>query len=644
MAGKSLIYKILETHLVEGTLVAGEDIAISIDQTLTQDATGTMAYLEFESLGLDRVKTLSVSYVDHNTLQDGFENADDHKYLQDVASKYGIYYSKAGNGICHQVHLERFARPGQTLVGADSHTPTAGGLGMFAVGVGGMDVAASMAGKPFHLTCPKVTNIKLNGRLQPWCAAKDIVLKVLSILTTKGNVGTAIEYTGEGVSSLTVPERATITNMGAEMGITTSIFPSDIKTKEFLRAQGREDVWVELQADKDAQYDEVIEIDLNTLVPMIACPHSPDNVKTVAELKDVAVDQVLVGSCTNSSYRDLMMVAAMLKGRKIHPDVSFGVAPGSKQALAMITKNGALADILASGARLFESACGFCVGCGQAPRTKSISLRTNNRNYEGRSGTKDALVHLVSVETAVASALTGTITDPREIGLEVPTIELPEVYEIDDSLIVAPSCDVNQSILRGPNIGEPPSNIALPEIISAKVTIKVEDKITTDHIMPAGPYLKFRSNVPKYSQYVFSPVKPDFAEQCKENVGHGYYNVIVARESYGQGSSREHAALCPMYLGVKAVIAKSIERIHMDNLVNFGILPLLFENDADYESIQEGDELFYHCDDASFAAGVFTVENKTKSTIYTLRTLLNERQLEIVRAGGKLNFLRNGGQ
>ena len=644
MAGKNLIYKILESHLVEGTLVAGEDIAISIDQTLTQDATGTMAYLEFESLGLDRVKTLSVSYVDHNTLQDGFENADDHKYLQDVASKYGIYYSKAGNGICHQVHLERFARPGQTLVGADSHTPTAGGLGIFAVGVGGMDVAASMAGKPFHLTCPKVTNIKLNGRLQAWCAAKDIVLKVLSILTTKGNVGTAIEYTGEGVASLTVPERATITNMGAEMGITTSIFPSDIKTKEFLRAQGREDVWVELQADEDAQYDEVIEIDLNALVPMIACPHSPDNVKTVTELKDVAVDQVLVGSCTNSSYRDLMMVAAMLKGRKIHPDVSFGVAPGSKQALAMITKNGALADILASGARLFESACGFCVGCGQAPRTKSISLRTNNRNYEGRSGTKDALVHLVSVETAVASALTGTITDPREIGLEVPTIELPEVYEIDDSLIVAPSCDVNQSILRGPNIGEPPSNSALPETISAKVAIKVEDKITTDHIMPAGPYLKFRSNVPKYSQYVFSPVKPDFAEECKENVEHGYYNVIVARESYGQGSSREHAALCPMYLGVKAVIAKSIERIHMDNLVNFGILPLLFENDADYESIQEGDELFYHCDDASFAAGVFTVENKTKSTTYILRTPLNERQLEIVRAGGKLNFLRNGGQ
>lgn len=644
MAGKNLIYKILESHLVEGTLVAGEDIAISIDQTLTQDATGTMAYLEFESLGLDRVKTLSVSYVDHNTLQDGFENADDHKYLQDVASKYGIYYSKAGNGICHQVHLERFARPGQTLVGADSHTPTAGGLGMFAVGVGGMDVAASMAGKPFHLTCPKVTNIKLNGRLQAWCAAKDIVLKVLSILTTKGNVGTAIEYTGEGVVSLTVPERATITNMGAEMGITTSIFSSDAKTKEFLRAQGREDVWVELQADKDAQYDEVIEIDLNALVPMIACPHSPDNVKTVTELKDVAVDQVLVGSCTNSSYRDLMIVAAMLKGRKIHPDVSFGVAPGSKQALAMITKNGALADILASGARLFESACGFCVGCGQAPRTKSISLRTNNRNYEGRSGTKDALVHLVSVETAVASALTGRITDPREIGLEVPTIELPEVYEIDDSLIVAPSCDVNQSILRGPNIGEPPSNSALPETISAKVAIKVEDKITTDHIMPAGPYLKFRSNVPKYSQYVFSPVKPDFAEECKENVEHGYYNVIVARESYGQGSSREHAALCPMYLGVKAVIAKSIERIHMDNLVNFGILPLLFESDADYESLQEGDELFYHCDDASFASGVFTVENKTKSTIYTLKTPLNERQLEIVRAGGKLNFLRNGGQ
>lgn len=644
MAGKSLIYKILESHLVEGRLVEGEDIAITIDQTLTQDALGTMAYLEFESLGLDRVKTVSVSYVDHNTLQDGFENADDHKYLQDVASKYGIYYSKAGNGICHQVHVERFARPGQTVVGSDSHTPTSGGLGMFAMGVGGMDVAASMAGKPFHLICPKVINIKLNGQLQPWCAAKDIVLKVLSILTTKGNVGTAIEYTGEGAASLTVPERATITNMGAEMGVTTSIFPSDEKTKEFLRAQGREDAWVELQADEDAQYDEIIEIDLNTLVPMIACPHSPDNVKTVAELKDVAVDQVLVGSCTNSSYRDLMMVAAMLKGRKIHPDVSFGVAPGSKQVLAMIAKNGALADIIASGARILESTCGFCVGCGQAPRTKSISLRTNNRNYEGRSGTKDALVHLVSAETAVASALTGTITDPREIGLEVPTIELPEVYEIDDSLIVAPSCDVNQSILRGPNIGEPPSNIALPETISAKVTIKVEDKITTDHIMPAGPYLKFRSNVPKYSQYTFCHVKSDFAEQCKKNVDHGYYNVIVARESYGQGSSREHAALCPMYLGVKAVIVKSIERIHMDNLVNFGILPLFFENDVDYESLQEGDELFYHCDDASFASGVFTVENKTKSITYTFRTPLNERQLEIVRAGGKLNFLRNGGQ
>lgn len=644
MAGKNLIYKILESHLVEGNLVAGQDIGIKIDQTLTQDALGTMAYLEFESLGLDRVKTLSVSYVDHNTLQDGFENADDHKYLQDVASKYGIYYSKAGNGICHQVHVERFARPGQTLVGSDSHTPTSGGLGMFAMGVGGMDVAASMAGKPFHLICPKVINIKLTGTLQPWCAAKDIVLKVLSILTTKGNVGTALEYTGEGASSLTVPERATITNMGAEMGVTTSIFPSDEKTKAFLTAQGRADMWVELGPDADAHYDDVIEINLDTLVPMIACPHSPDNVKTVKEMGDVAVDQVLVGSCTNSSYRDLMMVAAMLKGRKIHPDVSFGVAPGSKQVLAMIAKNGALADIIASGARILESTCGFCVGCGQAPRTKSISLRTNNRNYEGRSGTKDAQVHLVSAETAVASALTGKITDPREIGLEVPNIVLPEVYEIDDSLIVPPSCDTNHTILRGPNIGEPPSNIAMPEKMVAKVAIKVGDKITTDHIMPAGPYLKFRSNVPKYSQYTFCHVKPDFSDTCKQNVEKGYFNVIVAHDSYGQGSSREHAALCPMYLGVKAVIANSIERIHMDNLVNFGILPLFFTKEEEYASIQEGDELVYTCDDASFSSGVFILENKTKSTKYTLKTPLNERQLEIVRAGGKLNFLRNGGQ
>lgn len=644
MAGKSLIYKILESHLMEGELIAGQDIGIKIDQTLTQDALGTMAYLEFESLGLDRVKTLSVSYVDHNTLQDGFENADDHKYLQDVASKYGIYYSKAGNGICHQVHVERFARPGQTLVGSDSHTPTSGSLGMFAMGVGGMDVAASMAGKPFHLICPKVINIKLTGHLQPWCAAKDIVLKVLSILTTKGNVGTALEYTGEGAEALTVPERATITNMGAEMGVTTSIFPADEKTRQFLKAQAREDVYVPLAPDADAHYDDVIEINLDELVPMVACPHSPDNVKTVKEMNEIAVDQVLVGSCTNSSYRDLMMVAKMLKGKKIHPDVSFGVAPGSKQVLEMIAKNGALADIVASGARILESTCGFCVGCGQAPRTKSISLRTNNRNYEGRSGTKDAQVHLVSAETAVASALTGKFTDPRDLGLEVPTITLPEVYEIDDSLIVEPSCDPNHNILRGPNIGEPPSNIAMPEEIKAKVAIKVGDKITTDHIMPAGPYLKFRSNVPKYSQYTFCNVKPTFSDECKQNVEEGFFNVIVAHESYGQGSSREHAALCPMYLGVKAVIAKSIERIHMDNLVNFGILPLFFVDEADYDSLNEGDELVYAANDKSFATGIFTIENKTQGKTYTLKTPLNERQLLIVREGGKLNYFRNGGQ
>lgn len=644
MAGKSLMYKILESHLLEGELKAGTDIGIKIDQTLTQDALGTMAYLEFEALGVNQVKTLSVSYVDHNTLQDGFENADDHKYLQDVASKYGIYYSKAGNGICHQVHVERFARPGQTLVGSDSHTPTSGSLGMFAMGVGGMDVAASMAGHAFHLICPKVINIKLTGALPAWCAAKDIVLKVLSILTTKGNVGTALEYTGEGIASLTVPERATITNMGAEMGVTTSIFPSDERTREFLKAQQREDMWLPLEPDADAVYDDVIEINLDELVPLVACPHSPDNVKTVAEMNEIPVDQVLVGSCTNSSYRDLMVVAAMLKGRKIHPDVSFGVAPGSRQVLEMISKNGALADIISSGARILESTCGFCVGCGQAPRSKSISLRTNNRNYEGRSGTKDALVHLVSAETAVASALTGKFTDPRTLDFELPKITLPEVYEIDDSMIVKPAMEAEQEILRGPNIGNPPSNEPMPKVVNARVAIKVGDKITTDHIMPAGPYLKFRSNVPKYSQYTFCHVKPDFADTCKANVEQGQFNVIVAHESYGQGSSREHAALCPMYLGVKAVMAKSIERIHMDNLVNFGILPLFFESDETYELLQDGDELTLHMDDASFEKGEFVVELATKGIKFTMKTPLNERQKEIVRAGGKLNFLRVGGK
>lgn len=612
MAGKSLMYKILEDHLMEGELKAGTDIGIKIDQTLTQDALGTMAYLEFEALGVEKVKTLSVSYVDHNTLQDGFENADDHKYLQDVASKYGIYYSKAGNGICHQVHVERFARPGQTLVGSDSHTPTSGSLGMFAMGVGGMDVAASMAGHAFHLICPRVINIKLTGSLPAWCAAKDVVLKVLSILTTKGNVGTALEYTGEGIASLTVPERATITNMGAEMGVTTSIFPSDERTREFLKAQQREDMWLPLAPDADAVYDDVIEINLDELEPLVACPHSPDNVKTVAEMNEIPVDQVLVGSCTNSSYRDLMVVAAMLKGRKIHPNVSFGVAPGSRQVLEMISKNGALADIISSGARILESTCGFCVGCGQAPRSKSISLRTNNRNYEGRSGTKDAQVHLVSAETAVASALTGKFTDPRTLDFEKPNITLPEVYDIDDSMIVKPAMDAQQEILRGPNIGNPPSNEAMPEVVEAKVAIKVGDKITTDHIMPAGPYLKFRSNVPKYSQYTFCHVKPDFADTCKANVAKGQFNIIVAHESYGQGSSREHAALCPMYLGVKAVMAKSIERIHMDNLVNFGILPLFFTEDADYEALECGDELTIDMNDVAFTSGEFIVKMSLK--------------------------------
>lgn len=640
MGKKGIIYKILENHLVEGTLIAGETIGIKIDQTLTQDALGTMAYLEFEALGVDEVKTLSVSYVDHNTLQDGFENADDHKYLQDVANKYGIYYSKAGNGICHQVHVERFARPGQTLVGSDSHTPTSGGVGMFAMGVGGMDVAASMAGNTFYLTCPKVINIQLKGKLPMWCSAKDVVLKVLSILTTKGNVGTALEYTGDGVQYLSVPERATITNMGAEMGVTTSVFPSDEITKQFLEAQDRGADWVEVVPDEDAVYDETITIDLSQLQPLVACPHSPDNVKTVAEIAGMPVDQSLVGSCTNSSYRDLMVVANMLKNQKINPNVSFGVAPGSRQVLSMISNNGALADIVMSGARILESTCGFCVGCGQAPRTEGVSLRTNNRNYEGRSGTKSANVYLVSAETAVASALTGVITDPSTLPFDKEPIEMPHRFAIDDSMIIAPTKDKNATIFRGPNIGEPPANTALPKSFEAKVAIKVGDKITTDHIMPAGPYLKYRSNIKKYSNYVFYHMNENFHDQCLANTAEGTFNVIVAHESYGQGSSREHAALCPMYLGVKAVIAKSIERIHGDNLINFGIMPLYYDDEALYTAIEEHDVLVFDDVWAGLETGTVKVINKTKHVEYALQANLTERQKDMILAGGKLNYLK----
>lgn len=639
--GRTLFEKIVAAHVVSGAMVTGQEIGIGIDQTLTQDALGTMAYLQFEAMGIAKVKTQSVSYVDHNTLQDGFENADDHRYLQTVAARHGIKYSKAGNGICHQVHLERFSRPGLTLLGSDSHTPTCGAVGMLAMGVGGMDVAVAMAGGAFYLTYPKVIRVNLHGKLQAWCAAKDIILELLRILTTKGNVGTVIEYGGDGLAHLTVPERATITNMGAELGVTTSIFPSDEKTRQFFKAQAREQDWQPLQPDADAVYDRIIDIDLAALEPNIACPHSPDNVCTVKEVAGLKVDQVLVGSCTNSSYRDIMLVAAMLKGKRIHPDISLGIAPGSKQVLSMVANNGALNDLISAGARILETTCGFCVGCGQAPQSNGISLRTNNRNFEGRSGTKDGQVYLVSPETAVSAALTGVVTDPRDLGLEYPEIVLPELYAVDDSLIIEPANDQTVEVFRGPNIGEPPKNTPMPENLYAKVTIKVGDKVTTDHIMPAGPYLKYRSNVPKYSNYVFYHIDPEFAVKCHHSKDQGLASVIVAALSYGQGSSREHAALCPMYLGVRVLLAKSVERIHSANLVNFGILQLTFENEADYDRIDNGDELAIDHVAKVIEQNRVTIRNVTKGYEFITKCNLSLRQKEIILSGGLLNYVAN---
>ena len=637
--GQNLFEKVIASHLVSGTAQAGNEIGIRIDQTLTQDALGTMAYLQFESMGVSTVKTQSVSYVDHNTLQDGFENADDHRYLQTIADKHGIKYSKAGNGICHQVHLERFSCPGLTLVGSDSHTPTAGAVGMVAMGVGGMDVAVAMAGGAFYLTYPKVIRVNLHGKLQPWCSAKDIILGVLKILTTKGNVGTVIEYGGQGIATLTVPERSTITNMGAELGVTTSLFPSDEMTKIFFKAQARENDWQQLGPDEDAVYDRVIDIDLAALVPNIACPHSPDNVKTVKEVAGLKVDQVMIGSCTNSSYRDIMLVAAMLKGKHIHPHVSLGIAPGSKQVLSMIAKNGALYELVAAGARILETTCGFCVGCGQAPQSKGVSLRTNNRNFEGRSGTKDGQVYLVSPEAAVAAALTGVVTDPRDLGLTYPEIVLPELYEIDDSLIIEPSKNQAVEVYRGPNIGEPPRNTPMPGNLSAKVAIKVGDKITTDHIMPAGSYLKYRSNVPKYANYVFYHMDPEFATKCRTNKEQGMASIIVAALSYGQGSSREHAALCPMYLGVRGLLAKSVERIHSANLVNFGIMQLTFVDEADYDRIDDGDELAIDNVYKAIEQDVVVVRNVTKGYEFNTKCNITHRLKEIDVSGGWLNYV-----
>lgn len=638
--GKNIFEKIISAHLLSGEMKPGSEVGIRVDQTLTQDATGTMTYLQFEAMNIPKVKTESVSYIDHNTLQDGFENADDHRYLQSVADKIGVKCSKAGNGICHQVHLERFSRPGKTLLGSDSHTPTCGGVGMVAIGVGGLDVAVAMAGGPFYLTYPKVIRVNLEGQLKPWCTAKDIILEILKMMTTKGNVGTVIEYGGTGIANLSVPERATITNMGAELGVTTSFFPSDEVTRKFFRAQAREQDWVELLPDADANYDRVINLDLGTIEPNVACPHSPDNVKTVREVGQIDVDQVMIGSCTNSSFRDIMMVAQMLKGKRVHPRVSVGVAPGSKQVLAMVAQNGALNDLIAAGARILESTCGFCIGCGQAPNTKAVSVRTNNRNFEGRSGTKDAGIYLVSPETAVAAALTGKITDPRDLGMEYPQIAQPEQFYIDDSLIIEPSGTAE--VLRGPNIGEPPSNTAMPEPFRAKVAIKVGDKITTDHIMPAGPFLKYRSNVPKYSNYVFHSVDSEFPAKCQQNKEQGLASVIVAGLSYGQGSSREHAALCPMYMGVRMLLAKSVERIHTANLMNFGILPLTFVDEADYDKLEDGDEITIDNIHKAVEQETITVRNVTKGYDFKVNASLTDRQRGIVLSGGLLNYATTG--
>ncbi len=639
--GKNLVEKILAKHLVSGTLRAGEEIGISIDQTLTQDATGTMAYLQFESMNVARVKTeLSVSYVDHNTIQIGFENADDHLYLQSVAQKYGIVFSRAGNGICHQVHLERFGKPGKTMIGSDSHTPTCGALAMIAIGAGGLDVALAMAGKPFYLICPTVIKINLTGKLKPWVSAKDVILKVLELFTTKGNVNTVFEYGGKGVESLTVPERATIANMGAECGVTTSVFPSDKMTHLFLRSQRREKDFIELKPDKDAKYAKVVNMDLSKLEPLTAGPHSPDNISTVRKMKKIDVNQVCLGSCTNSSYKDLATVAKILKGRTVHPGISFILTPGSRQVLKELSKNGYLTDLISSGARLMENACGFCIGNSQSPQSAAVSLRTSNRNFLGRSGTMDANVYLVSPETAAAAVITGKFTDPRDLKMRYPRITLPKKFTIDDSMIMRPDKKKKDvDVIRGPNIGILPRSPELADTLHGPVTIKVGDKITTDHIIPAGARMKYRSNIPKYSEFVFENVDPTFAKRAMSIRQDGKQNMIVAGHSYGQGSSREHAALCPMYLGVRAVIAKSFERIHAANLINFGILPLTFCTESDYDYIDQEDLLEITETKRIIAEnGKFMMRNKTKGTAFYVICTLSERQKQIILAGGALNI------
>jgi aconitate hydratase len=639
--GKNLVEKILAQHLIYGNLVPGEEIGIRIDQTLTQDATGTMAYLQFEAMNVPKVKTeLSVSYIDHNTIQIGFENADDHRYLQSVAKKYGIVFSRAGNGICHQVHLERFGKPAKTLIGSDSHTPTCGALSMIAIGAGGLDVALAMAGKPFYLICPKVIKINLTGKLQPWVSAKDVILKILEVFTTKGNVNTVFEYGGEGVASLSVPERATITNMGAECGVTTSIFPSDKMTRLFLRSQQRESDFIEFKADKDASYTKVVNIDLSRIEPLTAKPHSPDNISTVRKMKNIAVNQVCLGSCTNSSYKDLVTVAKILKGKVVHPDISFIIAPGSRQVLEELAQNGYLADLISSGARIMENACGFCIGNSQSPKSAAVSLRTSNRNFLGRSGTMDANVYLVSPETAAAAVITGRFTDPRDLKISYPKVKIPAKFSIDDSMIIWPdNKNSSAKIYRGPNIGVLPRNSELSDNIYGQVTIKVGDKITTDHIIPAGARMKYRSNIPKYSEFVFENVDAAFAKRAQAIKKAGKQNIIVAGLSYGQGSSREHAALCPMYLGVCAVIAKSFERIHAANLINFGILPLTFCVESDYDKIGQGNELeIVEARKTIAGDGNLLVKNKTTDASFYVTCILSARQKQIILAGGALNI------
>lgn len=639
--GFTLAEKLIKSHLVEGEMIAGKEIGLRIDQTLTQDATGTMAYLEFEAMGVDRVKTeRSVAYIDHNTLQTGFENADDHRFIQTIAKKHGIYYSRPGNGICHQVHLERFGIPGKTLIGSDSHTPTGGGICMLAMGAGGLDVAVAMGGGTYYIQMPKMTRINLTGMLKPWVSAKDVILEVLRIMSVKGGVGKIVEYGGEGVKTLSVPERATITNMGAELGATTSIFPSDEITLAFLKSQEREQDFTEILPDADAKYDEIININLSELTPMAAMPHMPDNVKTTDEIGKIKIDQVAIGSCTNSSYMDMMKVASILKGKTVCPTVSLAIAPGSKQVLNMLALNGALSDMINAGARILESACGPCIGMGQSPNSNGVSLRTFNRNFEGRSGTADAGIYLVSPEVAAVSALTGYLADPRTLG-DSPAIKMPEHFIINDNMIEIPASPEeaeNLEILRGPNIKPFPTCQALPSEISAKVLLKVGDNITTDHIMPAGAkILPFRSNIPHLSQFCFASCDPEFSVRCK-NEGKGF---IIGGTNYGQGSSREHAALVPLYLGIKAVITKSFARIHVANLINAGILPFTFENECDYDKINEMDELVLpNISDCVANGKTVTLKNITKNEEYSLIGEFSQRQKDIILAGGLLNYTK----